>query len=54
MLLRDYEPRAIRLFSRDELKQSDIQDQYRDDRVRFLLGDVRDRERLIRATKGST
>jgi UDP-N-acetylglucosamine 4,6-dehydratase/5-epimerase len=41
----------VRVFSRDELKQSEMQAGYRDDsRVRFFLGDVRDRERLVRAT----
>ena len=50
-LLREHDPKIIRVFSRDELKQSEMQLRYRDDdRVRFLLGDVRDRERLVRAT----
>ena len=52
-LLRDYEPRAIRLFSRDEFKQSQLQERFgKDERLRFLLGDVRDAERLVRATRG--
>jgi UDP-N-acetylglucosamine 4,6-dehydratase len=53
VLLRDHAPRAIRLFSRDELKQSELQARYADeDRLRFFIGDVRDRERLVRATRG--
>ena len=52
-LLEEHEPQAIRLFSRDELKQSELRGKYPDeDRLRFFIGDVRDRDRLIRATKG--
>jgi UDP-N-acetylglucosamine 4,6-dehydratase/5-epimerase len=52
-LLEDYEPAAIRLFSRDELKQSELQNKYvGEDRLRFFIGDIRDRDRLIQATKG--
>jgi UDP-N-acetylglucosamine 4,6-dehydratase len=36
----------IRILSRDESKQSDMQDNFNDDRLRFLIGDVRDKERL--------
>lgn len=51
VLLREHDPKIVRVFSRDELKQSEMQVRYRDDdRVRFFLGDVRDRERLVRAT----
>ncbi len=43
----------MRVFSRDELKQSELQSRYRSEtRLRFLLGDIRDRERLIAATRG--
>lgn len=52
-LLEEHEPRTIRLFSRDELKQSELKNKYPDDeRLRFFIGDVRDRERLMQATKG--
>ena len=52
-VLRDHEPRAVRLFSRDELKQSQMQQRFADDdRLRYLLGDVRDLPRLTRATRG--
>lgn len=41
------------MFSRDELKQSELQTQYADEtRLRFLIGDVRDLERLRHATRG--
>ena len=52
-LLAEHDPRVIRVFSRDELKQSEMQARYPSDgRLRFFLGDVRDRNRLIGATRG--
>lgn len=43
---------TIRLFSRDELKQSEVRERYGEDRIRYLVGDVRDRARLLRAAGG--
>jgi len=40
---------AIRIFSRDELKQVQMHAEFDDKRLRFLIGDVRDKERLLRA-----
>ncbi len=52
-ILDEHEPRAVRLYSRDELKQSELQRHYADeDRLRFMLGDVRDLPRLTRASRG--
>jgi UDP-N-acetylglucosamine 4,6-dehydratase len=52
-LLAEHEPAAVRVYSRDELKQYDSATRFdHDPRLRFLLGDVRDSERLHRATKG--
>lgn len=51
--LAKYNPRRIIIFSRDEMKQWDMAKSYADDpRVRFFIGDVRDRERLYRALDG--
>jgi UDP-N-acetylglucosamine 4,6-dehydratase len=47
-----YDVAAIRAFSRDELKQSELQRAIGDERLRLLIGDVRDRERLRVATRG--
>jgi UDP-N-acetylglucosamine 4,6-dehydratase len=47
-----YDVEAIRAFSRDELKQSEMFEAFRGDPVRPLLGDVRDRERVRVATRG--
>lgn len=52
-VLAEHEPGAIRVFSRDELKQSELQRRFADEtRLRYLLGDVRDLPRLTRATRG--
>lgn len=49
-LLASYQPKSIRIFSRDELKQHDMNLALnRDERLRFLIGDVRDPLRLQRA-----
>ncbi len=52
-ILDDFDPASIRLYSRDELKQYELQRQHADEeRLRFLIGDVRDLPRLTRATRG--
>jgi UDP-N-acetylglucosamine 4,6-dehydratase len=53
VLLERYDPAAVRVFSRDELKQSELQRRFADDgRMRYLIGDVRELPRLVRATRG--
>jgi len=42
----------IRIFSRDEEKQRQMQEELDDERLRFLLGDIRDKDRLSRALEG--
>jgi len=44
--------KTIRIFSRNENKQIEMELKFNDDRLRFLLGDIRDKERLVRATEG--
>jgi UDP-N-acetylglucosamine 4,6-dehydratase/5-epimerase len=44
---------TIRIYSRDELKQSEMQSKFDDSRLRYLLGDVRDAKRLLRAAQGA-
>src|SRR3989338_5266875 len=41
--------KIIRIFSRNENKQVDMESQFEDDRLRFLIGDVRDVFRLYKA-----
>lgn len=56
MIFEKYEPKKVIIYSRDEFKQSVMQMEYQDkvdmSRVRFFIGDVRDRERLYRAFEG--
>ncbi|SVC23342.1 uncharacterized protein METZ01_LOCUS276196, partial [marine metagenome] len=42
---------TIRIFSRDELKQSQMESHFNNERLRFLIGDVRDKERLEKAVE---
>jgi UDP-N-acetylglucosamine 4,6-dehydratase len=51
-LLRDFSPRKVILFSRDEQKHFHLQQELPDRRIRFFIGDVRDRDRLMRAFEG--
>ena len=50
--LRLSEAKKLIVFSRDELKQSEMAAVMKDDRIRFFLGDVRDAQRLQRALHG--
>jgi len=53
MLLEKYNPRKVIIFSRDEMKQWEMAKKFSGDRrVRFFIGDVRDRDRLYRALDG--
>src|SRR4051812_26062927 len=52
-LFERHDPAAVRVYSRDELKQYDMRRRFNDDeRLRFLIGDVRDRDRLTMAMRG--
>lgn len=53
MTLAKYNPKKLIIFSRDEMKQWEMAKLYQNDkRVRFFIGDVRDKERLYRALDG--
>ncbi|WP_047710172.1 UDP-N-acetylglucosamine 4,6-dehydratase (inverting) [Pectobacterium atrosepticum] len=53
MTLEKYNPKKIIIFSRDEMKQWDMAKKYNNDpRIRFFIGDVRDKDRLYRALDG--
>jgi UDP-N-acetylglucosamine 4,6-dehydratase len=43
----------IRILSRDEKKQDDMRKRYKNEKIRFFLGDTRDRESIAGAVKGS-
>jgi UDP-N-acetylglucosamine 4,6-dehydratase len=53
MTLAKFNPRRLVIYSRDEMKQWEMAKLYEnDERVRFFIGDVRDKDRLSRALKG--
>lgn len=51
-LIERYKPNKIIIYSRDELKQYEMQQIFNDDCMRYFIGDVRDDKRLIRAMRG--
>lgn len=51
-VLERYSPRKIIVYSRDELKQFEMQQTYNQDCMRYFIGDVRDAERLRQAMTG--
>lgn len=57
-ILQDYDPKKIIIYSRDEFKQDNMAKEFRlkypekYQKLRFFIGDVRDKERLYRAFKG--
>jgi len=50
-LLENYSPKEIRIYSRGEHKQVEMKRKFQDPRIKFYIGDVRNRERLILATE---
>ena len=52
IVLREYEPRKLIIFSRDELKQSEMRELFPQPPMRYFIGDVRDRDRPQRAMHG--
>ena len=53
MTLEKFSPKRIVIFSRDEMKQWDMAQDYDDEkRIEFIIGDVRDKDRLYRAMDG--
>ena len=56
MIFARYNPKKVIIYSRDEYKQSVMKTDYQNrvdmSKVRFIIGDVRDRDRLYRAFEG--
>ena len=52
ILLEKYKPKKIIIFSRDELKQFDMQQTFNDPCMRYFVGDVRDLARVEEAMEG--
>lgn len=54
IVLKESNPKVIRIFSRGELLQQEMRQKFDNDpRLRFFIGDVRDRERVYRAMNGA-
>jgi UDP-N-acetylglucosamine 4,6-dehydratase/5-epimerase len=54
IVLKEHKPKAVRILSRGELLQQEMRQKFNDDqRLRFFIGDVRDRERVFRAMSGA-
>jgi UDP-N-acetylglucosamine 4,6-dehydratase len=51
-ILEHYKPKKVIIYSRDELKQFEMQQVYNDHCMRYFIGDVRDINRLIGAMRG--
>lgn len=51
ILLEKYKPKKLIIFSRDELKQYEMQQEYNDPAMRYFIGDVRDEARLMLAMR---
>jgi UDP-N-acetylglucosamine 4,6-dehydratase len=52
MLLQRYRPRRLVVYSRDELKQFEMESEFNAECMRYFIGDVRDRDRLVQAMNG--
>ena len=52
-VLAEHPTTTVRVYSRDELKQSQLQERFAgEERVRWLIGDIRDQQRMTRAAQG--
>jgi len=49
IILKEYNPNKIIIYSRDEFKQYEMSQKFNDKRMRYFIGDVRDKDRLTKA-----
>ena len=52
IILKKYNPKKIIIYSRDELKQFEMAQEYNEPCMRYFIGDVRDKDRLLKAMDG--
>ena len=50
-VIKNFSPKQIIIFSRDEIKQWEMENELKNKKLKFIIGDVRDKERLIYALK---
>jgi UDP-N-acetylglucosamine 4,6-dehydratase/5-epimerase len=53
VMIKKYQPKVVRVYSRDELKQHEMRQKYGEKYLRYFIGDVRDADRLRRAMEGA-
>ena len=51
-ILERYKPKKLIVYSRDELKQFEMEQEFHENCMRYFIGDVRDRDRLVQALNG--
>jgi UDP-N-acetylglucosamine 4,6-dehydratase len=51
-LIKDYDVERILVFSRDELKQFEMRNEFSSPKIRYFLGDIRDSKRVLQVTEG--
>ena len=49
IILKEHNPRSVRIYDNRELAEVEMERKFNDSRLRFFIGDVRDRNRLYRA-----
>jgi len=52
IILREYNPKTVRIYDNRELEEVEMERKFNDSRLRFFIGDVRDKSRLHRAIDG--
>ncbi len=52
IILKEHNPKAVRIYDHDELSEVEMERKFNDPRLRFFIGDVRDKSRLHRAMNG--
>jgi UDP-N-acetylglucosamine 4,6-dehydratase (inverting) len=52
IVLKEYNPKVVRIYDNRELAEVEMERKFNDARLRFFIGDVRDKNRLYRATNG--
>jgi UDP-N-acetylglucosamine 4,6-dehydratase (inverting) len=52
IVLKEYNPKSVRIYDNRELAEVEMERKFNDPRLRFFMGDVRDKNRLYRATNG--
>ena len=53
IILKEYKPKSIRIYDNRELAEVEMERKFNDPRLRFFIGDVRDKKRLSRAVNGT-